>query len=83
MSDQFSNMKFCVKLGKNASDTFALLSEAYKGKALKSQVVFEWRKWFKESSCISITNECNVHHTPQYQRYCSHWIHFTGPNSQL
>jgi hypothetical protein len=44
MSDQFSNMKFCVKLGKNASDTFALLSEAYKGKALKSQVVFEWRK---------------------------------------
>jgi hypothetical protein len=33
MSDQFleqrSNIKFSVKLGKNASDTCAMLSEAY------------------------------------------------------
>jgi hypothetical protein len=39
MSDRFleqrNNIKFCVKLGKNASDTFAMLSEAYGGEAMK------------------------------------------------
>jgi hypothetical protein len=39
MSDWFleqqTNIKFCMKLQKNASDTCAMLSEAYGGKAMK------------------------------------------------
>jgi hypothetical protein len=39
MSDQFLeqqiNNNFCVKLGKNATDTWAMLSEDYVGEAAK------------------------------------------------
>jgi hypothetical protein len=39
MSDRFLkqqfNFKFCVKLGKNASDACAVLSKAYGGDAMK------------------------------------------------
>jgi hypothetical protein len=43
MSDQFLEQQiiFCVKLGKNASDTCAMLSEAYGGEALRKSNVFE------------------------------------------
>jgi hypothetical protein len=44
----FSNIKFCVKLEKNASVTSALHSEAYGGEAMKRSHVFEWHKQFKE-----------------------------------
>jgi hypothetical protein len=37
-----------VKLGKNACDTSALLSEACGGEAMKKSSVFERHKWFKE-----------------------------------
>jgi len=36
------NTKFCVKLGKNASDICAMLSETYVGEAMKKSSVFEW-----------------------------------------
>jgi hypothetical protein len=35
--EQRTNITFCVKLGKNASDTCAMLSEAYGGEAMKSR----------------------------------------------
>jgi len=37
-----------MKLGKNASDTCAMLSEAYGGEAMKKSSAFEWHKRFKE-----------------------------------
>jgi hypothetical protein len=37
-----------VKLGKNASDICAMLSDAYGGEAMKKYSVFEWHKLFKE-----------------------------------
>jgi predicted secreted protein len=53
MSDRFleqqRNIKFCVKLGKNASDTCAVFSKSYGGYALTKSSVFELYKWFKES----------------------------------
>jgi hypothetical protein len=61
-----------VKLGKNASDTCAMLSEAYGGEAMKISSVLEWHKWFKENSHVKITNKDNVHHFLQYQGY----VHF-------
>jgi hypothetical protein len=35
-NEQRINIKFCMKLGKNASDTCAMLSEAYEGESMKS-----------------------------------------------
>jgi hypothetical protein len=45
MSDRFLeqriNIKFCAKLGKNASETCAMLSNAYGVEAMKKSSVFE------------------------------------------
>jgi len=49
-----------VKLGKNASNTCTMLSEAYGGEAVKKSRVYEWYKRFKESSHVEITNENNA-----------------------
>jgi hypothetical protein len=37
-----------VKLGKNASDTFALLSKTYGVETMKKSIVFGWHKWSRE-----------------------------------
>jgi hypothetical protein len=37
-----------VKLGKYASGTCAVFSEAYGGEAMKNSSVSEWHIWFKE-----------------------------------
>jgi hypothetical protein len=68
--EQRIDIKFCVKLGKNASDTCAELSEAYGGEALRQSSVFEWHKRFKESSHVEIANEDNAYHFFRYQGYC-------------
>jgi hypothetical protein len=48
MSDRFlelqMNIKCCVKLGKNASDTCAVLSEAYGGEATEMSSISEWHR---------------------------------------
>jgi hypothetical protein len=50
MSDRIGKqrikIKFCVKLGKNATDTCAMLSEACGEEAMKMSSVFEWHEWF-------------------------------------
>jgi hypothetical protein len=38
-----------VKLGKNASDTFAVLTEAYGGEVIKELRVSGGHEWFRES----------------------------------
>jgi uncharacterized metal-binding protein len=38
--EQRINIKFCVKLEKNASDTCEMLSEAYRGEAMKKSKCF-------------------------------------------
>jgi len=52
MSDRFLeqriNIKFCVKLGRNASDTCEMLFEACWGEGMKKSRVFEWHKRIKE-----------------------------------
>jgi fructosamine-3-kinase len=48
MSDLFLeqriNVEFCVKLGKDASDTCAMLSEAYGGETMKESKCFRVAK---------------------------------------
>jgi len=41
-------IKFCVKLNKSATDTFASLTEAYRDATLSRTMVFKWHKAFKE-----------------------------------
>jgi hypothetical protein len=56
MSSQFLeqriNVKFCVKLGKYANDTCAVLSKAYGGEAMKKSSILGWHKWFKKSCML-------------------------------
>jgi hypothetical protein len=46
--EQQINIKFCVKIGKNASKTLALLTLAYGEYAIKKSSVTEWYRLFKE-----------------------------------
>jgi hypothetical protein len=46
--EQWINIKFCVKLENIATDTWAVLSEAYGGESRKTPRVFEWHKLFTE-----------------------------------
>jgi len=47
MAVKFPEWFYCVKLGKYASDTCAVLSEHYGGEAMKKSRVFQWYKRFK------------------------------------
>jgi len=46
--EQRINIKFCVKIGKSASETLALLTVAYGEYDIKKSSVFEWHRQFKE-----------------------------------
>ena len=46
--EQQINIKFCVKIGKSANETLALLRVAYGEYAMKKSSVFEWHRRFKE-----------------------------------
>ena len=63
--------KFCVKLNKSPTETFASLTKAYEDATLSRNMVFKWHKAFKESQenvedhphsgrPISSTNDQNV-----------------------
>jgi hypothetical protein len=76
MSDRFLeqriNIKFCVKLGKNASDICAVLSEAFRGEAMKKSGASEWHKGFKECGENVEDDDESVFITFfRYQVYCS------------
>jgi len=48
--EQRINIKFCVKIGKSASETLALLTVAYDEYTMKKLSVFKWHKQFKEGA---------------------------------
>jgi hypothetical protein len=47
-SEQRVNIKFLVKLKKSATETFQLLTEAYREDCMSRARVFEWHKRFSE-----------------------------------
>ena len=49
-------MKFCVKLGKSTSETFAMLNTAYGDVAMKRATCFRWHKRFK-SGRLSVEDD--------------------------
>ena len=42
-------IKFCFKLGKNATETYGMLQTAFGASCMNQASVFEWHKRFKES----------------------------------
>ena len=46
--EQRVNIKFLIKLGKSATETYNLLTEVYGDQCLSRTQVFEWFKKFKE-----------------------------------
>jgi hypothetical protein len=44
--EQRVNIKFCVKLGKTATETLHLLRNVYGDKTLSQALVFEWYRQF-------------------------------------
>ena len=43
-------IKFCFKLGKNASETYGMLQAAFGASCMNRASVFEWHKRFKEDT---------------------------------
>ena len=43
-------IKFCFKLGKNATETYAMLQAAFRPSCMNRASVFEWHKRFKEGT---------------------------------
>ena len=41
-------IKFCIKLGKNATETYRMLRTAFRPSRMKRASVFDWHKRFKE-----------------------------------
>ena len=41
-------IKFCFKLGKNATETYGMLQTAFGASCMNQASVFEWHKRFKE-----------------------------------
>ena len=41
-------IKFCFKLGKNATETYGMLQAAFRASYMNRVSVFEWHKRFKE-----------------------------------
>jgi len=69
--EQHYAIKFCVKLNKSATETFASLTEAYGDATLSRTMVFKWHKAFRDGRenveddprsgrSISSTNDQNV-----------------------
>ena len=43
-------IKFCFKLGKNATETYGMLQTAFEPSCMNGVSVFEWHKRFKEGT---------------------------------
>jgi hypothetical protein len=52
-------IKFCVKLGKSATETLEMLYEAFGEYSLSWTVVFEWSSCFKAGQVSVQDDECS------------------------
>ena len=52
-------IKFCFKLGKNATETYGMLQIAFRTSCINRASVFEWHKIFKEGmECVRDDERC-------------------------
>ena len=52
-------IKFCFKLGKNATETYGMLQTAFRLSCMNRASVFEWHKRFKEDKESVRNDEVN------------------------
>jgi hypothetical protein len=57
--EQRACIKFCVKLGISATETFEMLCEAFGDYSLSQMVVFEWHSRFKAGRVLVENDECS------------------------
>ena len=60
-AEQRINVKFCVKLGKSATETNYLLKKVYGNECLSHTQVFEWFKRFKDGREEIGDDQCPGH----------------------
>ncbi|KAF0718345.1 protein GVQW3-like, partial [Aphis craccivora] len=48
INEQRVCIKFCLKLGKNATETYTMIKTAFGDDSLSRSVIFEWFKRFKD-----------------------------------
>ena len=51
-------IKFCFKLGKNATETYGMLHTAFRPSCMNQASVFEWHKIFKENESVRDDERC-------------------------
>ena len=51
-------IKFCFKLGKNATETHGMLQTAFRPSCMNRASVFEWHKRFKEGESVRVDERC-------------------------
>ena len=52
-------IKFCFKLGKNATETYGILHIAFRPSCINRASVFEWHKIFKEGrESVRVDDRC-------------------------
>ena len=56
LEEQYA-IKFCFKLGKNATETYGMLQTAFRPSCMNRASVFEWHKRFKEGRESVMDNE--------------------------
>ncbi|XP_076320188.1 protein GVQW3-like [Tachypleus tridentatus] len=59
LKEQRLAVKFCVKLGKSATETFAMLNMAYGDVAMKRTACFKWHERFKDGRQSIEDDECH------------------------
>ena len=55
--EEWYAIKFCFKLGKNATETYGMLQTAFGSSCMNQASVFEWHKRFKEARASLRDNE--------------------------
>ena len=51
-------IKFCFKLGKNATETYGMLQTAFGASCMNRASVFKWHKRFKETESVRDDERC-------------------------
>jgi hypothetical protein len=81
--EQRINIKFCVKIGKSASEALALLTVTYDEYTVEKLSVPEWHRWSKTSTHFSFPVREHACVFLRSQGDCSLWINCTRTNGEF
>ena len=65
--EQQYSIQFCLKLGKNARETYGMLQTAFGASCMNQASVFEWNKRFKEGR-ESVRNDERCGRSKEFNR---------------